>query len=80
MSSDVMNIRGHGTVLEFPAARLYQMSEEHGNLDFSGSSGRPAIGDVLTIIPNHACAVTNLHDVVHGGGGDMVERSYPVAE
>ena len=79
LSSDVMNIGGHGTVLEYPAARLYQMSEEHGNLDFSGESGRPSIGDVLTIIPNHACAVSNLHEVVHGVAGDRVERSYPVA-
>jgi D-serine deaminase-like pyridoxal phosphate-dependent protein len=79
LSSDVMNIEGHGTILEYPAARLYQMSEEHGNLDFSGETGRPAIGEVLTIIPNHACAVTNLHDVVHGVVGDQVERSYPVA-
>ena len=79
LSSDVMNIDGHGTVLEYPVARLYQMSEEHGHLDFSGESTRPAIGEVLTIIPNHACAVTNLHDMVHGVVGDQVERSYPVA-
>ena len=38
-----------------------------------------AIGDVLTIIPNHACAVSNLHDVVHGVAGGRVERSYRVA-
>ena len=79
LSSDVMNIDGHGTVLEYPAARLYQMSEEHGNLDFSGESSRPAIGEVLTIIPNHACAVSNLHDVVYGVVGETVERTYPVA-
>ncbi len=79
LSSDVMNIGGHGTVQEYPSARLYQMSEEHGNLDFSGESGRPTIGDVLTIIPNHACAVSNLHEVVHGVVGDRVDRSYPVA-
>ena len=42
-------------------------------------SGRPAIGEVLTIIPNHACAVSNLHDVIHGVVGGLVERSYPVA-
>ncbi len=79
LSSDVMNIGGHGTVLEYPSARLYQMSEEHGNLDFSEESGRPAIGETLTIIPNHACAVTNLHDLVHGVVDGRVERSYPVA-
>lgn len=79
LSSDVMNITGHGTILEYPKARLYQMSEEHGNLDFSDETGRPAIGEVLNIIPNHACAVTNLHDVVHGAVGDQVERSYTVA-
>ena len=79
LSSDVMNIGGYGTVLEYPAARLYQMSEEHGNLDFSAESARPAIGEILTIIPNHACVVSNLHDFVHGVVGDRVERSYPVA-
>ncbi|NNG03256.1 MAG: D-TA family PLP-dependent enzyme [Inquilinus sp.] len=79
ISSDIINTEGHCTVLEYPAARLSKLSEEHGHLDFSGESVRPAIGEILTIVPNHACAVSNLHDVVHGVVGDDVERSYPVA-
>ena len=33
----------------------------------------------VTVIPNHACAVTNLHDVVYGVRGDRVERVLQVA-
>ena len=38
----------------------------------------PRIGERVTIIPNHACAVTNLHDVVYGVRGDRVERVFKV--
>ena len=38
-----------------------------------------ASASAVSIIPNHACAVTNLHDVVYGVRGDRVERVFEVA-
>jgi D-serine deaminase-like pyridoxal phosphate-dependent protein len=61
---------GHGLILEYPDARIAMLSEEHGHVDLSGCELRPRIGEVVTVIPNHACVVSNLVDevVVHRSG------------
>jgi len=79
LSSDPMGLEGFGAILEYPQSALPAMSEEHGHLDVSRSNARPRIGDRVTIIPNHACAVSNLHDRVYGVRGDRVERVIAVA-
>jgi D-serine deaminase-like pyridoxal phosphate-dependent protein len=79
LSSDPMGLEGYGQILEYPKATLPAMSEEHGHLDVAACNARPMIGERVTIIPNHACAVSNLHDVVYGVRGDRVERAFAVA-
>jgi D-serine deaminase-like pyridoxal phosphate-dependent protein len=61
---------GWGHVVEFPQARVYALNEEHGYVDVSACTERPQVGDVVTIVPNHACGTTNMHDevVAHRGG------------
>ncbi|PHS02932.1 MAG: alanine racemase [Blastopirellula sp.] len=56
---------GHGHVCEYPEAKITRLSEEHGEIDFSACSGRPEVGDRLTIIPNHICPCVNLQDVFY---------------
>jgi D-serine deaminase-like pyridoxal phosphate-dependent protein len=70
---------GHGLVVEYPEARIYALSEEHGHVDLSACGRRPEVGEVVTIVPNHACGCTNMHDevVVHRGG--RVVGVWPVA-
>lgn len=79
LSSDTMGMAGFGHVVEYPGLVLERFSEEHGHVDAAGSAVRPAIGERVTIIPNHACVVSNLHDLVHGVRGDRVERTFQVA-
>ena len=45
--------RGHGLGLLMKAAMLRWVGEE-----------RPEVGEVVTVIPNHACGCTNMHDEV----------------
>ena len=78
LSSDALGLDGFGLITEYPQAVLAKFSEEHGHVDCSASNARPRIGERVTIIPNHACAVTNLHDVVYGVRGDRVERVFKV--
>jgi D-serine deaminase-like pyridoxal phosphate-dependent protein len=78
LSSDTLGLEGYGLILEYPQLVLAKFSEEHGHVDCSASNARPRIGERVTIIPNHACAVTNLHDVVYGVRGDRVERVFRV--
>ena len=70
---------GHGLVVEYPDARLHTLHEEHGFLDLSECAERPQIGDVVSIVPNHACACTNLHDEVAAHRSGRVVGFWPVA-
>lgn len=55
------SIQGHGHILEHPKLVIGSLSEEHGVIRVAGDQG-VEIGDMLTIIPNHACPVANLFD------------------
>ena len=41
--------------------------------------GEPKIGELVTIIPNHACVVTNLYDRIYAARQGRVETFYEVA-
>jgi D-serine deaminase-like pyridoxal phosphate-dependent protein len=78
-SSDLLGLEGHGLILEYPEARFYKMSEEHGNVDFGPCDRKPAIGERVTVIVNHCCPVANLANQLVGVCGDQVEVVWPVA-
>ena len=79
LSSDKMGLDGFGLIVEYPDAIIYQLSEEHGHVDFSARRQAPAIGERVTIIPNHVCAVSNLFNEIVGLRGNRVEVVWPVA-
>ena len=65
---------GYGMLPDYPDARIERLNEEHGMLDLSASARRPELGEVVRILPNHVCVVSNLHDeVVLTRGGAVVE-------
>ncbi|HJS20912.1 MAG TPA: D-TA family PLP-dependent enzyme, partial [Anaerolineales bacterium] len=66
LSSDLHGLDGYGYICEYPEAKIYQLSEEHGHVDFSACPRKPEIGERLTVIPNHCCTVTSLFDEVIG--------------
>jgi len=78
-SSDLVGLEGYGMILEYPDARIYSLMEEHGLADFSMCRNKPGIGERVTVIPNHCCAVTNLFTQVYGVRKDQVEVTWPVA-
>jgi D-serine deaminase-like pyridoxal phosphate-dependent protein len=79
LSSDLHGLDGYGYICEYPEAKIYQLSEEHGHVDFSACPNKPDIGERVTIIPNHCCMVTSLFDEVVGARGDQVEVTWQVA-
>ncbi len=70
-----------GHIMEYPAARLYRLSEEHGYADFSAypHSERPQVGDVLAVVPNHICTTVNMYSWLVGARNSRVEVVWPVA-
>jgi D-serine deaminase-like pyridoxal phosphate-dependent protein len=79
LTSDQYTVKGWGHVLEYPAATIPSLSEEHGVVDLSKCDERPAVGDVVSVVPNHCCVVSNMVDEIHGVRRGAVEVVWPVA-
>jgi D-serine deaminase-like pyridoxal phosphate-dependent protein len=79
LTSDTLGLSGFGHVIGYPDAVITGLSEEHGTIDLTASASKPAIGEQVRIIPNHACVVTNLFDSVVLVRGETVVETVPVA-
>jgi D-serine deaminase-like pyridoxal phosphate-dependent protein len=79
LSMDTKNVIGYGRVVEYPGAMISALSEEHGVVDLSKSAAKPKIGEVVHVIPNHCCVVTNMMDEIYAVRNGMVEAIWPVA-
>ncbi|MFD0854252.1 hypothetical protein ACFQ07_18585, partial [Actinomadura adrarensis] len=83
MSSDSINTAGiFGIVCDASANPLDDIesrnaNEEHGYLTGPGTSNL-SVGDVLRIIPNHACATTNMWSTVHFVDGARAVERHPI--
>ena len=72
LTSDLLGLTGYGVVRSLDGAIVYDQSEEHGFLDISKATRKPAVGDVLRVTPNHICPVINLFDRVVFVDGEEV--------
>ncbi|MDR7484817.1 MAG: hypothetical protein QN187_05735 [Armatimonadota bacterium] len=67
LSSALAGQTGHGRIAGYPDAVIARLNEEHGTVDLSACRARPEVGEIVSVIPNHTCVVTNLHDRLAGG-------------
>jgi D-serine deaminase-like pyridoxal phosphate-dependent protein len=79
-------VEGHGAVLEDvrgsePDTSLVieRLSEEHANVRVARGDSALVTGDLVRIVPNHSCVVSNMVDRVWLVDGDTVLDSLPVA-
>jgi D-serine deaminase-like pyridoxal phosphate-dependent protein len=79
LTSDLYTVTGYGHVLEYPDAVIPHLSEEHGVMDLSSCKRRPEVGEVIHVVPNHCCVVSNMVDEMYGVRGDKVEVTWQVA-
>ena len=67
-------MNGFGLIREHPKARIHKFAEEHGFLDLSKCTRKPAVGDIVRVIPNHVCVAVNMFDqLVAVRSGKMVD-------
>jgi D-serine deaminase-like pyridoxal phosphate-dependent protein len=71
--------KGFGRIVEYPEAEITGFSEEHGLVDLARSARRPTVGEVVSVIPNHCCVVTNMMNEVYAARGGKIEAVWPVA-
>ncbi|MCJ8141265.1 alanine racemase [Falsirhodobacter halotolerans] len=79
LTNDLSGFDTFGALAEYPEARIVSLSEEHAVVDLSACATRPAIGEIVHVLPNHVCPVTNLFDRVVFHQGGVVTRVVPVA-
>jgi D-serine deaminase-like pyridoxal phosphate-dependent protein len=53
---------GFGALPAYPEGVLERVFDYHGVARFPAESPRPALGEVVAVIPNHCCVVVDLHD------------------
>jgi D-serine deaminase-like pyridoxal phosphate-dependent protein len=64
LAADTCAAPGYGHIVEYPGAVITQLNEEHGIVDLGRDSETPRVGDLVHVIPNHVCVVSNLFDEV----------------
>ena len=69
----------YGHIVDYPDARIYGMSVEHGHVDVSGCEHSFQVGERLSVIPQHQGMTTNLHDQVFAVRNGTVEATWRVA-
>lgn len=76
------DVSGYGAILESldsprpdPGLLVERLSEEHATVRVRGGASSLAPGDLVRLVPNHSCVVSNLMDAVWlVNGNDAVDR------
>jgi len=63
LSGELGTDGGYGHIVEAPHSTIARLSEEHGEVALEAGD-RLELGQVVTVIPNHACVVVNLFDTL----------------
>jgi len=70
-------LTGHGSVPGLGDAVVTSLSENHGMVDLGGRPA-PAVGTVVTVVPNHVCTAVNLFDSYTLLRSGQLAGSWPV--
>jgi len=55
-------LSGFGTLPAYPEGVIERVSDYHGQVRFPDGAPRPSLGEVVAVVPNHACPVIDLYD------------------
>jgi D-serine deaminase-like pyridoxal phosphate-dependent protein len=71
-------LTGHGALVGYPELVIERVNDYHGIVPTAPGVARPALGEVVAIIPNHVCPVVDLVDEITAVGADGSVSSWPV--
>jgi len=71
-------LNGYGFLPEYPDGVLERVSDYHGEVRLPQGAIAPHIGDVVAVIPNHACPVIDLFDTFVATREGLVIGRWPV--
>jgi D-serine deaminase-like pyridoxal phosphate-dependent protein len=71
-------VTGHGLLPAYPDAAIERLSDYHGVVLVPPDTAKPALGEIVAILPNHACPVVDLFDSFVAVRGGEVVGTWPV--
>jgi D-serine deaminase-like pyridoxal phosphate-dependent protein len=71
-------LAGYGSLAAYPDGTIERVFDYHGGVVFPDGAARPELGEVVAVLPNHACPVVDLYDsFIASRAGSIVGR-WPV--
>jgi D-serine deaminase-like pyridoxal phosphate-dependent protein len=68
-------IAGFGTLPAYPDGVIERVSDYHGQVRFPAGASMPKVGEIVAVVPNHACPVIDLYDTfVATRSGNVIGR------
>jgi D-serine deaminase-like pyridoxal phosphate-dependent protein len=55
-------LQGYGMLPAYPDGVIERVFDYHGAVSFPSGAARPSLGEVVAVVPNHACPVVDLYD------------------
>ena len=71
-------LTGFGAIVGYPDLLIERVNDYHGVVSVPVGAGRPALGDVVAVIPNHVCPVIDLVDAIVAVDADGSTAEWPV--
>jgi D-serine deaminase-like pyridoxal phosphate-dependent protein len=71
-------LTGHGAIAGYPDVVIERVNDYHGIVAIPAGADRPALGEVVAVIPNHVCPVIDLVDAVVAVAADGAAAEWPV--
>ncbi len=71
-------LTGFGAIVGYPGLVIERVNDYHGVVGAPAGQARPALGDVVAVIPNHVCPVVDLVDAAVALRADGSTADWPV--
>jgi D-serine deaminase-like pyridoxal phosphate-dependent protein len=71
-------LEGYGVMPAYPSLVIERVNDYHGIVRVPPGVARPAIGEIVAVVPNHVCPVVDLFDSFHVVAADGTSEIWPV--
>jgi D-serine deaminase-like pyridoxal phosphate-dependent protein len=71
-------LEGYGAIPAYPDAVIERLSDYHGVVRIPAGTRRPAVGEVVAVVPNHVCPVIDTRDAFTATRAGTIVGRWPV--
>ena len=71
-------LTGFGMIPEYPGGVIERVSDYHGEVRLPDGAVGPSLGQVVAVVPNHACPVIDLYDTFVATRSGTIVGEWPI--